>query len=366
MLKPYVLVLIVIIAVLAFALVLVAADNELAKAQLAETKKESASAEAELKSQIELLTRQVNQKDAEISNLTVSLDQKEMQLSSVSERLDETEHELNQTKTELASKETRLEEAEEHFQELKDEIKEVESSLDETLQWLQDNSHMSAQTEYFIEYSDRKCVDGNDLNLACVAMFMDMHLDFVYVDEPNDKLNSIDEMIAKGGGDCEDFSLFLKALLNDYQANANLLTWEEGTGKFIIHSTSTKQWFYEDAEPLNLGKLKNYYPAVFCYVTSYTTYRLEGHCIVALPVKEITSRAELHYLDGAETFEPQTGEYMGTIGKEFKFCEQDCGTVPGDSIIVITDSDIYQMIDGRWESIEEQKEKLDELKQSLP
>jgi hypothetical protein len=336
------------------------------KGELAQEKARANSTETSLKSQIALLNQKVNEKDAEIGNLSLSVNQKEFQIFHLSKKLNETEKELNETKAELASKESSLEEAEEKFEDLKDEISQVEDSLDETLQWLSENSHMSAQTEYFIDYSDRKCVDGNDLNLACVALFMDMHLDFVYIDEPNDKLNSIDEMVAKGGGDCEDFSLFLKALINDYETNANLIAWEDGSGKFVIHTTDTREWFYSNADAVNLGKLKNYYPAVFCYVTEYTGYRLEGHCIVALPEKQIKSADDLPNLLGAETFEPQNGRYKGEIGDEFTLCDGGpCGTSPGDSIIVITDSDIYQYIDNKWESIGEQKEKLSEIEELL-
>lgn len=336
------------------------------KNQLAEQKQNADSAEASLKGQIQVLNQKVSQKDAQIGNLTLAVNQKGIQLSSLSKKLNETEKELNDTKAELASKESSLEEAQEHFEELKDEIEQVEDSLDDTLQWLSENSHMSEQTEYFVDYSERKCVEGNDLNLACVSLFMDMHLDYVYIDEPNDKLNSIDEMVAKGGGDCEDFSLFLKALINDYETNANLIAWEPGTGKFVIHTGSTNEWYYDKADSVNLGKLKNYYPAVFCYVTYFDGSRLEGHCIVALPEKEIKSADDLKFLEGAQAFEPQNGKYKGTIGDDFTLCDGDCGYTPGDSIIVITDSDIYQYIDNKWESIQEQKENLNKLKADLP
>ncbi len=335
--------------------------------ELAQEKERANSTETSLKNQVQILNQQVGQKDAQISNLTIKLNNSEFQLFTTKRKLNDTEKELNDTKAELASKESSLEEAQEKFEELKDEIEEVEDSLDDTLQWLSENSHMSEQTNYFIDYSERKCVDGNDLNLACISLFMDMHLDYVYIDEPNDKLNSIDEMVAKGGGDCEDFSLFLKALINDYETNANLIAWKEGTGKFVIHTGSTNEWFYENANSVNLGKLKNYYPVVFCYVTAYYGNRLEGHCIVALPDNEIKSADDLPFLEGAETFEPQNGKYKGTIGDEFTLCDgEECGYSVGDSIIVITDSDIYQYIDNNWESIQEQKENLDDLKQSLP
>lgn len=356
----------VLIILLLLLLILQWSEISSLDSQIEQSRQQAESNEASLKAQIQLLNQKVNQKDAEIGNLTLTIGEKDILITGLSQDLNDTEEELNETRAELASKETSLEEAQERFEELKEEIEDAESSLNDTLQWLQENSHMSMQTENFIDYSDRKCVDGNDLNLACVPLFMDMYLDFVYVEEPNDKLNSIDEMIAKGGGDCEDFSLFLKALINDYDVNANLLAWEEGAGRFVIHETDTRQWYYDDAEPVNLGKLKNYHPVVFCYVTQYT-FRLEGHCIVALPEKEITDVGELSYLEGAGTFEPQNGRYTGTIGEDFRLCDDSpCGTSPDDSIIVITDSDIYQFIDNEWESIGQQKDNLDALRQALP
>ncbi|MBU0527665.1 hypothetical protein KKE92_04235 [Candidatus Micrarchaeota archaeon] len=343
-------------------------ENNSLKADIADNQEQYDAHEQALKQEITLLKSNINQKDAELGSLRLNLTEREIEITSLSKDLAETEQKLNDTEAELKSKQTTLEEYTEEFNELSSDIEEIENSLTDSLQWLSENSKMSFQTEYFISYSSRKCVEDGELNLACIPLFMDMHIGFTYVDEPNDKLNSIDEMIEKGGGDCEDYSIFLKALLNDYEENPELIAWEAEPGStFIVHTTSSKEWYYDDSTSVNLGELEKYHPVVFCYVTSYTIVRLEGHCIVALPEEEIATKEDIKFLEGAKTFEPQTGEYTGRIGTDFNLCydNQSCGFYPGDSIIVISDSDLFQFIDGQWKSLGDYQGKADELKDKI-
>jgi len=343
-------------------------ENNSLKADIASNQQQYDEKEQELKQEISLLKSNINQKDAELSSLRLNLSEREIELTSLYKDLADTEQKLNETETELQSKQITLEEYTEEFNELSSDIENIESSLNDSLQWLSENSKMSAESEYFISYSSRKCNEDGELNLACIPLFMDRHIGFTYIDESNDKLNSIDEMIEKGGGDCEDYSIFLKALLNDYEENPRLIAWELDPGStFIVHTTSSKEWYYEDSTAVNLGRLDDYHPVVFCYVTSYTIVRLEGHCIVALPEKEITTKEDIKFLEGAQTFEPQTGEYTGRIGTDFNLCydDQSCGYYPGDSIIIISDNDLFQFIDGEWKGLAEYQEKADELKEQI-
>ncbi len=343
-------------------------ENNSLKADIADSNEQYTNQEQALKQEIAVLKSKINQKDAELGSLRLNLSERETELTSLYKDLAEAEQKLNETEAELQSKQTTLEEYTEEFNELSSDIEDIESSLNDSLQWLSENSKMSVQTEYFISYSDMKCNDDGELNLACIPLFMDRHIGFTYIDEPNDKLNSIDEMVEKGGGDCEDYSIFLKALLNDYEGSPKLIAWEAEPGStFIVHTTSTKEWYYEDSASVDLGRLKDYHPVVFCYVTSYTIVRLEGHCIVALPESEIAANEDIAFLEGAKTFEPQTGEYTGRIGTDFNLCydDQSCGYYPGDSIIIISDNDLFQYIDGQWKSLAEYQGKADELKERI-
>ncbi len=343
-------------------------ENNSLKEEIIQSQEQHENQEKSLRQEISILKSNITQKDAELSSLRLNLSEREIELTSLYKNLSETEKKLNETEAELQSKQTTLEEYTEEFNELSSDIENIESSLNDSLQWLSENSKMSAESEYFISYSNRKCMEDDELNLACIPLFMDRHIGFTYIDEPNDKLNSIDEMIEKGGGDCEDYSIFLKALLNDYEDNPDLIGWKPEPGStFIVHTTSEKEWYYDDSTSVDLGRLEDYHPVVFCYVTSYTISRLEGHCIVALPEDEIATKEDISLLEGAKTFEPQTGEYTGRIGADFNLCydNENCGYYPGDSIIIISDSDLFQFIDGQWKGLAEYQGKADELRDRI-
>ncbi|HNT60603.1 MAG TPA: hypothetical protein PKJ97_01340, partial [Candidatus Bilamarchaeaceae archaeon] len=67
---------------------------------------------------------------------------------------------------------------------------------------------------------------------------------------------------------------------------------------------------------------------------------------------ELQLRGILHpALGGAETFEPQTGEYKGRIGADYYLCrdgERECGKRPGEIVFIIADNDLYHFEDGKW------------------
>ena len=361
----------IIPAILAVIVIFLLIDNISMRDEVSESRKELESAQEELNKKIIQLESAINQKDMEISDLKISVDEKDFEIHNLSSELADAENRLNETEKELEAKETSLEEYQDEFNELAYEIETIEDSLDESLQWLSENSRMTPQMEYFIPYTSRNCEDKNRLNLACIAFFMERQIGFEYIYEEEDKLYSIDEMISNGGGDCEDYSIFLKALINDYKArgsDSELLAWRDGVGDFLVYESSEREWYYEDAAGITLGNIDKVHPVLFCYVTSYSILRLEGHCMVALPEQQIESEKDLVLLEGAQTFEPQDGAYTGKIGREFYMCydgDYDCGTIINDIFIVITDEDIYQFIDYEWKSLDEQKQKIDSLKNDI-
>jgi hypothetical protein len=179
----------------------------------------------------------------------------------------------------------------------------------------------------------------------------------------NDRLYSLDEIVSNSGGDCEDFSLFLKAFLNSVKKDYNgsdsidVLGWEDdpGSGEWFF-ITPKKQWGYKDAKAHDFGNLKELTPYMVCYITEFDAANNTkvGHCIVALShLDKISSYADLYDLDGSGLFEPQSGNYMGEIGKDIIICRQGdkgCEDVPGSAMMVITDNDLYNFADSEWSS----------------
>jgi hypothetical protein len=145
-----------------------------------------------------------------------------------------------------------------------------------------------------------------------------------------------------------------------------LLGWEAGSGEFIIYENTKRQWYYDNAEQVSLGKLGDINPVVVCYTTFYSETQLRGHCVVALPEGDIGSSNDLEKLHGAKMFEPQTGEYLGEVDKNFSLCSgEDCGKSTNDIIIVISTNDFYKMESGSWQSFGLALDKIQNFKEKF-
>jgi len=308
-----------------------------------------------LEGRIALNTRTINEKDFDIANLTDTLEDTESMLNQTQNQLLLTISELNETQEELANKTLSLEETRQEFSALKTEIADFQQSLQESIEWFKDNSRLSENLGFFASYARTNCVQERSLNLACVSYIMEKRLGFRYISESTDRLYSLDEMVSRGGGDCEDYALFMRAVLNsmnDTTSSVDLLSWAPGEGKFIVFESEDRTWYY-NGDKVFLPKLGAINPEAFCYVTGYNGEAVTGHCIVALGKRAIMNESDLQGLVGAQTFEPQDGEYKGTIGNDYHICEDgeiSCGKNPGDIIIVMSDDDLYQFRDGEWKS----------------
>lgn len=277
----------------------------------------------------------------ELNDTRLTLEERGSELLLVREELNMTKNLLNVTKTEFAQ--------------LSVEVAELEESINESIQWFRENSFLPGSADWLTYRVQSRCIKNNKLNLACVSYVMGQKLGFAYISESGDRLFSIDEIVSRRGGDCEDFSLLLKALLNTLKSidgDAVVEAWASGSGRYIVYEeregTATTQW-YVDGEGVQLATLDTAMPYVVCFAMDY----YYGHCIVAVSEKNITSISDLHFLEGAALFEPQNGMYLGKIGKELALCGaevQNCERTPGRISFVISDSDLYQFVDGEWKS----------------
>lgn len=305
----------------------------------------------------------------------VAVQQEEIALTR--KTLQETLANLNSTRSELSNKESELgnltrnmNEVKKQFIEIQGEVLGVSQSINESIQWFKDNSAMPALGSFnnslsnlwyegFIDGAQRDCIfpsaSGNTLNLACLNFLSGRSLSFKYKIESPDRLYSVKEMIENEGGDCEDFSLFTKALLNtiragSYSKDLVLEAWIPSSGyKYTVLESGKEKWYIDNAQGVLLGQLNKLHPYVMCY----TVTEFEGHCIVALSKSAIKSISDISGLSSAYTFEPQDGEYMGIIGKDFHVCkngEDYCGGSSNDITFIISEDDLYEFKGGEWTS----------------
>jgi len=326
-----------------------------------------------LREQNALLNATIRQKDADLTALTAMLHDTGSRLNETASRLERTgailnatTDELNRTQEALEEKGRSLEETRQEFVSLQQNLTGMEESINQSIQWFRDNSRLTPSLAFFNSYLVSHCVENKKLNLACVSMFMERRLGIEYLSEGNDRLYSLDEIVARGGGDCEDYSLFLKAVLNDLSGESfGLLSWTPGDDRFTVYSTSSRYWYYEGSG-INLGKSDSVHPYSFCYVTGMDGEIVNGHCIVALAKADI--QGNVSGLDGADTFEPQNGGYTGRIGERFHICtngDAECEKTQNSVIIVMTDEDIFEFRDGSWQSLAGFRDKSQSLRQKL-
>jgi hypothetical protein len=200
--------------------------------------------------------------------------------------------------------------------------------------WLQNNA-LYPYTTYPLE---RKCLEGRKLNAPCVSLyFLKDYLGLQYIGDTSDELYSIDEILARKGGDCDDFSLIYASILRKY-VGKTLVAWKPGNREFKVYETSRYIYTLKDAEPVEIPITDNI--SIVCY---YTNYPDLGHCVVGIDDNLV---------------EPQDGEYLGKIGKDVYFCNQTCGNGGVISIYSPEDVTVWYETNGieRFDFREIQKE----------
>ncbi|MDD5171733.1 MAG: hypothetical protein PHF60_01730 [Candidatus ainarchaeum sp.] len=304
------------------------------------------------------------QKD-EIANLTADLEAK-------NDRITELEAELNETQSELEEAQTTLQEAQQDISAIRNETLAMAEEINQSIQWFTDNSELPStlKVDRFISNVEDGCEQGGTLNLGCISYLMEDRLGIIYkIDPTGDRLYSIDEIISRKGGDCEDFSLFFKAVLNRFRSqDLELEAWERGIGSYTIYEdTSTNmRWYYDNAQGRTLGNLQDLNPYAACYWNEILGTQWGGHCIIMLASANITSSSDIsnENLADAVFFEPQDGKYMGSMGDEFQTCadgDAGCDEETYRIVFVMTDSDLYEFSDGKWNYYAGYGSRLDEI-----
>jgi len=181
----------------------------------------------------------------------------------------------------------------------------------ERKQFLNKNFNYDFSYQPFINIIREKCVSNSSLNIPCAVSILKNKYGYKYISDIGDVLESVEEFISRNGGDCEDWSLFVAALINYFKNTEEIKyisSFENANGqRFYIYEENNILYYYQDAAPkyINLDKYK--YTNVICYIINQTY----GHCVLAL------SSIYLNPLnmDSAEVFliEPQNGEYLGTL-----------------------------------------------------
>jgi len=295
--------------------------------------------------------------------------------------LAEYQQDLQQKSEQLSSTKTNLSSAQAKISSISEELTSLESNINSSMGWFKENSALPANyswnVDIFKERISKDCVYQNKLNLACISYRLSTTaVSLTYKTDleagKEDFLQPIKYTVNRGGGDCEDYSLFLKATLNSLKESKykfSLVAWEPNAGTdFRVYPPESEQdvqyYYYGGAKGVNLGSLSNSF-----YVICYPLTPDAGHCTVAVSPIQINSSAQLPLLEGASVFEPQNGRYLGKIGIDFEICNaqnsQRCYSRTGSIITVIADDDLYQIYNEKWVGYADYREQISQLRQTI-
>lgn len=267
----------------------------------------------------------------EISNLNSEIRSLDQNLSLANREISKNKKILESKDKEINSLNEEKEKINLKIKSVQDEIDSFKSEIDTANSWFKSNSNIANYGVYksimaYLPICLTTDTESNcKLRVGCINLVHKEVKEFGYkVDSMTtgviDKLQSLLEFHANGGGDCEDYSLVVNAEINYLRGycrerNRGDLTFEairEGNGNYYLNKQET--WYYPGAAPFFIP---NDYR--FSYVVcgnfpaeldpnSRLSEGVTGHCVIAFTDKEIVSSEDVHNsLVNAILVEPQTG-----------------------------------------------------------
>ncbi|MBN1169861.1 hypothetical protein JXA56_02460 [Candidatus Micrarchaeota archaeon] len=269
---------------------------------------------------------------------------------------------MNESEENLEKTRKILVEAGDEIREIKEEVRQMGENINQSIQWFTENSRLPDiyKADRYASKVAKSCEKNNVLNLACVSFLMEKELGITYKTETEDRLYSLAEIIERKGGDCEDYSLFFKATVSNFE---KFEAWDAGGGRYDIYRDNNEVWYYDNAHGISI-EAENAYPV--CYYFGSSGGVLLGHCVVMFTDKTISSSRDIstEELRGSNLVEPQSGRYVGEIGGQFKICSEGVCDDPYTIAFIITENDLYHF-DQRWNYYHEQRERTEKILESL-
>lgn len=343
--------------------------------QLSAQLRDLSAKQADAESRIQQLTGQQEALSASYTRLSQQLEEEKQNVSASAAKILLLQSQLAEKEKQLAESRVNLEQQEQKVAAIYSDLAALETNINESMSWFKGNAALpesyGTQLEIFKRRMYDDCVDNNELNLACLSYLMENTAFSIHYRTDSEKgkadfLQSVKQTIDSGWGDCEDYSLIFKAELNTIKAaHSGLIPVAftgGGTGEFRVYpkesipvSESESYWYVPNAKKVELGSLDSLYPYVICFRQT----EQNGHCTVALSQNRIENSGQLSLLMGAQVFEPQSGQYLGTVGNEYAVCaSSDCLYEYRAIMLVISDDQLYKFENGAWTSYADYGERV--------
>ncbi len=238
-------------------------------------------------------------------------------------------------------------------------FEEYELEIEESMAWYKLNSYVNnTSKESDIQRNlDRDCLDKKGskcyIKTGCLYFINRRYLDLEYKSDSltstkADKIQSLDDFIKNGEGDCEDYALFYKAELNYILEECKDIAPENiiFESYYIDEKSSDRYWLDYDRhwyldEVTEISFNSYIYPNVVCgYIYDLNLNEDYEHCVITLTKNRIERIEDINLeLDGAPLIEPQDGSFIGYINKN-SYGENYAVSVE-DITDIITDTDHY-------------------------
>jgi len=263
-------------------------------------------------------------------------------------------------------------------------LDDFERQINESIAWFSNNTDILAVRQ-FREMKNQLelfCIDVSGdtcrIKMACPRLVNDEYSQFEYKTDQKlygkeDKLQSLQEFADNRGGDCEDYSLAVKAELNYLVQKCKdkglmkiqFEPVEEAEGqKYIIkqdtYSNPPVTWYYDNAKAVQVPLAYSNYAEVcgtFAVGTSTNgSVTLGGHCLLGFSKVKISGSSDVYAaINDMHFVEPQTGYLVDTTGYEKPSTGQalpaDFRNTQASIWAIITDDDFYVYSlgdDGAW------------------
>ncbi|MCX8163151.1 MAG: hypothetical protein N3D10_01200 [Candidatus Micrarchaeota archaeon] len=367
---------ILFLLIVALALFLFFENNSKAQ-EIEKLKKEFENYKQNAKIELLNLQNQIDKLKERNEHLERIILQKDGTIEGKNKEIKQLKEELEKEQQELKNLEENLKTKEQEFGKIKQEYLDLLLELNESVKWFKNNSAIeqkySWKSDILIERVTKDCVFKDKLNLACISHLMEnTAISIKYKNDSElgkvDFLQSVKQTIDREGGDCEDYSLFFKALLNTLKqskinATIELFKYDPKVDSiFVIYplkrEASESYWYMPHSYSYPTLKLNESYFYVVCYLENET----QGHCVVAIDKNKINNSEQLILLDGAELFEPQNGQFVGKLEKlknKLLYCYQEQKQKSCyDVILIISDWDIYYKKNEQYVGLKDYEKKI--------
>jgi len=199
------------------------------------------------RNRIDGLKLELEKKDVELAEARADIRALSAELNATKNRVEELEQDFEQFQQEYIELQSQYEEKAEEYEQLLSEIGEFEADLQEKMYWYTANSDFGGEAKGFLSRVRSRCIDGDTLNMPCVAVMLEQK-GFSYVSEGNDYIKSLEEFEDEDGGDCEDWSIFVKAIINEMveeEGVEELLVADAGEdGHFVVYTDDNIEYYY--------------------------------------------------------------------------------------------------------------------------